>query len=236
MSILLLLLLAHIIADFYLQPLPWLTCRRQKHWHSPGLLKHIGVHVLLGALALLLAGVPLIPALFALGVITLSHYLIDVWKSYQNNAFRYFVIDQCLHVLIILLMWVLLTDQLALIKLLLAPKYLGLIGAYILAARPASIAVAMALTPYAKQIEEQQGLEQAGKWIGYIERWLIISFVLMGQYTGIGFLLAAKSVFRIGDLTRHKDHKITEYMLLGSLYSVATALAIGQLARLLYNA
>ena len=56
-----------------------------------------------------------------------------------------------------------------------------------------------------------KGLPNAGKWIGYLERILILTFIFTGNIEGVGFLLAAKSVFRFGELNREKDIKNTEY-------------------------
>ncbi|TVR27761.1 MAG: DUF3307 domain-containing protein, partial [Balneolaceae bacterium] len=39
--------------------------------------------------------------------------------------------------------------------------------------------------------------------------------------------LAAKSIFRFGDLTRSKDRKLTEYILVGTLLSFLIAIATG---------
>ena len=36
-------------------------------------------------------------------------------------------------------------------------------------------------------------------WIGFFERFLIFTFILINQYTAIGFLIAAKSVLRFND-------------------------------------
>ena len=53
----------------------------------------------------------------------------------------------------------------------------------------------------------------------------------MGMYhqrlSGVGFLLAAKSVFRFGDLKEKNDHKMTEYVMIGTLLSVTITLFIG---------
>ena len=51
--------------------------------------------------------------------------------------------------------------------------------------------------------------------------------ILMGQFAGIGFLVATKTIFRFGDLTNSKDMKLTEYMMLGTLLSYAIALLVG---------
>ncbi|MDE7458507.1 MAG: DUF3307 domain-containing protein, partial [Muribaculaceae bacterium] len=72
-----------------------------------------------------------------------------------------------------------------------------------------------------------QGLPNAGKWIGYLERILILTFIFTDNVEGIGFLLAAKSVFRFGDLNNDKDIKITEYVLIGIFSSFTIAILIG---------
>ena len=43
--------------------------------------------------------------------------------------------------------------------------------------------------------------------------------MLVGCMDGIGFLLAAKSVFRFGELTKPSEVKITEYVMIGTLSS-----------------
>ncbi len=47
---------------------------------------------------------------------------------------------------------------------------------------------------------------------------------------GIGFLLAAKSVFRFGELTKAKEVKITEYVMIGTLSSFTIAILLGAVA------
>ena len=44
---------------------------------------------------------------------------------------------------------------------------------------------------------------------------------------GIGFLLAAKSIFRFGDLNKAQELRNTEYILIGTLTSFAIAISIG---------
>jgi hypothetical protein len=54
----------------------------------------------------------------------------------------------------------------------------------------------------------------------------------MGHFDAIGFLLAAKSIFRFGDLKEAKDRKLTEYVLIGTLLSFGIALLIGLLVKI----
>ena len=56
--------------------------------------------------------------------------------------------------------------------------------------------------------------------------------MLINQFAAIGFLLAAKSIFRFGDLTKSEDKKLTEYVLLGTLTSVVITIAVGLTTRM----
>ena len=47
---------------------------------------------------------------------------------------------------------------------------------------------------------------------------------------GIGYLLAAKSVFRFGELRNNKELMHTEYILLGTFLSFTVAVVVGLLA------
>ena len=67
------------------------------------------------------------------------------------------------------------------------------------------------------------GIEDAGKYIGMLERLFIFTFIITDFWEGIGFLLAAKSIFRFGDLKEHKEIKLTEYILIGTLISFGLA-------------
>lgn len=64
-------------------------------------------------------------------------------------------------------------------------------------------------------------------YIGIIERILVFVFIVTNHWEAIGFLLAAKSVFRFGDLKRAKDRRLTEYILVGTLLSFGLAILSG---------
>lgn len=69
-----------------------------------------------------------------------------------------------------------------------------------------------------------------GRVIGMLERILLFSFVLQGQYGAIGFILAAKAFTRFKALD---DRPFAEYVLIGTLLSASLALATGGLVRAL---
>lgn len=245
MELLLLLILAHVLGDFYFQKDTWVACRKHNGVKSPALYKHLSVHLLLTSLALLLSPLAFSWQLpVAVALVVISHFIIDLIKSHLRSSLFSLVLDQLAHVLIILGIWAWLNNHgwelvYDLADVMQSPNTLLLMAIYLVAATPTSILISTALKSYTRQLEnaeDPKGLEKAGRLIGYTERWLIISFVLTGQYTGIGFLLAAKSIFRFGDLTSNHERRLTEYMLLGTLFSFAIALALGGIARYWLNA
>jgi hypothetical protein len=64
-----------------------------------------------------------------------------------------------------------------------------------------------------------------GRFIGVLERLLVYVLVLEGQYEAIGLILAAKSFARFRELDQRD---FAEYVLIGTLLSVGTAVAIGE--------
>ncbi len=77
------------------------------------------------------------------------------------------------------------------------------------------------------RIFDRRGLEQAGATIGKLERFLILVFVLSGQITAIGFLVAAKSIFRFGELKDIENRMESEYITIGTLISFALGIGAG---------
>lgn len=79
-----------------------------------------------------------------------------------------------------------------------------------------------------------QGLPSAGKWIGRLERFLIVCCLLAGQPAGVAVLVTAKGILRFGEIKDDKDQqhqrKMVEYILIGSMFSYAIALSIGWMA------
>ena len=243
MKLLLLLLLAHYLADFYLQKYDWIMCKVKNKHRSFGLFKHILVHLVLTFAALFFAGVSFGLSYFiALLIIVGSHYLIDIWKTYQSFELRFFLADQLAHLAVLVAVSLWLSDVSLDTIVISLHTYINtdallLVCAFIVVCKPASLVISLALKKYTAQFDDSEkandGLATAGELIGYFERGLIVSFILMGQFAGVGFLLAAKSVFRFGDMRRQSDRKLTEYIMLGTLFSFSFAIAIGKLVEYL---
>jgi hypothetical protein len=240
MKLFFLLLVAHFVADFYLQKYEWIMCKVENKERSLGLFKHILVHVVLTSTALFLGGVGIGIAYFsALAIIVLTHYAIDIWKTYQSFVLRYFLADQVGHLIVISLVSVWLSGtaltaiQTSIIGFFDASTIM-LIALYLISFKPISLIISLALNKYATQFEadkdSSEGLSSAGELIGYFERGLIITFIIFDHFAGVGFLLAAKSVFRFGDMRRETDRKLTEYIMLGTLISFSFAIVFGKSA------
>lgn len=239
LDLLLLLLLAHLLGDFYLQPLSWVKDRLQWHFKSPKLQLHVSVHMGLSMLVIWLwqwgygwQHDSLMAVLLAL-TIGGSHYLIDVAKSYSNNGLAAFLLDQLAHLAVLLLLWSGYTDNWQWWPPQLQAEWLLVALAYLLVLTPASVLIGQLLRSWRPELLTlpAQGLLAGGHYIGMLERALLLTFVLLDQFGAVGFLLAAKSIFRFGDLSRAQDVKLTEYVLLGTLLSIGISLSVGLLLR-----
>ncbi|WP_214000766.1 DUF3307 domain-containing protein [Arsukibacterium sp.] len=236
-SLLLGLVLVHILADFFFQPTAWVQARVQQHWRCVQLYYHGLIHFALNLLLLTLwyllswSAVSIFTLVGLALLIAASHLLIDIGKSYFDGL-RYFVLDQLLHLLIILLVWLSLADtgysnltQLG--GVLLKPEHLLVLLAYLLLMKPASVLIALVLTKIsAPASSAKQGSPAAGHLIGIAERLLILTLILAGQYSGVGLVVAAKSVLRYNDLRDSHDRALTEYILLGSFLSFGITLLV----------
>ena len=170
-------------------------------------------------------------------VIGISHFLIDTVKCLsKKDTTEVFVLDQCAHIVVIISL-AMATTSAEEIKVLLChlnildTHSLKWVLAYGLMLKPCSIFMSKLLSKWALQGTEETSLPEAGQWIGYMERILILTFILTDHIEGVGFLLAAKSIFRFGDLNKAKDIKTTEYVMIGTMTSFSIAIITGLLAR-----
>jgi hypothetical protein len=112
-----------------------------------------------------------------------------------------------------------------------ATKFWITINALVILIWPAGKLIAVIMERWYAEIQDtdSMSLRKAGTYIGILERLFVFTFVVTGHWDAIGFLVAAKSVFRFGDLKESKDRKMTEYILIGTLLSLEIALATGML-------
>ncbi|MGR2740114.1 DUF3307 domain-containing protein [Billgrantia sp. Q4P2] len=243
LSLLLGLVLVHLLGDFALQPRRWVEARYVRKVRSPQLYLHAALHgglacAVLGAATLTHStGTSLSMVLGGALAVAVSHMAIDLGKSYLSPArLRWFMLDQALHLLVLLGVWLAWLGSwqplVTFWQWLFTPPVLGIVVAYVLVTRPLSIVIALVIQRWSAEIDNPGTLIAAGARIGMAERVLVLTLVLLDQLTAIGFLLAAKSVLRFGELRGAQDRKLTEYVLMGTLLSVSTAMVLGLLIRL----
>ena len=238
MTILLLkLLMAHLVADFLIQPLSWVKDKERKAFVSKKLVWHSLVHAALYAMAFAFS------PQYWLGwlLLVVTHYVIDGFKSVSSryinqeaslffNRRSLFIIDQLLHVVIIVAVVGYYFPELYDIAI--DAEQLWLLAiALLLLTRVSSIIIKVLISRWTPLSVDDPGntnhsLANAGSYIGFLERLFIFVFIVTGHWEGVGFLLAAKSVFRFGDLKDAHDRRLTEDILIGTLISFGLAIAI----------
>ena len=121
-------------------------------------------------------------------------------------------------------------------------KWLIIAAGAILLTYPAGALIDLFLKPFQKQLNKKfrpnslrpvTGLKEGGRIIGYLERLLIYVFILSGQFAGVGFLVAAKSIFRFGELKDSENRKQAEYIIIGTFTSFLLAIVVSLAAQAL---
>ena len=222
-------LLAHILGDFVFQPTNWVINKEEKKIKAPKLYLHILVHALL---LLLVIQFQLKEYWLGIVLIVTSHYVFDVLKiTYQKKKTKrnWFVIDQILHLFVLIVAATIYTEFNYLAIHYYNDKYVLLLLAFLLLTKVSSIIIKQFITQWQPENknENDASLAKAGRYIGILERLFVFVFDVTNHWEAIGFLIAAKSVFRFGDLTSSKDRKLTEYILIGTLLSFGLAILIG---------
>jgi hypothetical protein len=226
------IILAHVLGDFVLQSNKAVKDICQKGFRSIYFYSHIAIH---GLLLLIVTGFQkqFIVPIFLL---TLSHFLIDsltkiVFKSIKYRLYI-FIVDQLFHFLAIgIFISYFYNYQLDWNYLLNNQIYLFLL-AFFVVTNGVSVIIKLILNKFTQDDIihfdnlDKKGKDHAGKVIGILERLFIFGFVCLNFWEGVGFFLAAKSIFRFGDLKENKDLKLTEYILIGTLLSFGFAILV----------
>ena len=211
------MLAGHLLADFWLQPASWVSHKKENGWKSTKLI----IHALIASV---------LPVIFTLQlqlwwfvpVILLTHYLIDVVKLKVKQTMWLFLADQLLHIGIL---WIL---AISFTEITIPESFLHFwiyACGFILITNPLGILTGMFLKSVTKSESNPVQLN-ASAWIGIFERILNLIFVTTGQIQAIGFLVAAKSVFRFSEI-QHEGNPKAEYFLLGTLVSFTLAIVVG---------
>lgn len=227
-------LLAHVFSDFYLQPSKWVDSKTAEGFKSKYLYLHCFIYALaVSGVVFLFTHACWLTIVSFLGV-GISHLVADGLKKKYKESRYYFFIDQFVHILVLgFFVWQVCMEQTIAVDRKWLIVLLYALG-YLIVLKPFGITAKNIMDTF-KFNPPEKGLKDGGMWIGYIERFLVFTFILMSYYEGIGFLLAAKSIFRFGELKNETEIKRTEYILIGTLLSFGLAVCVGMLMKVTLN-
>jgi hypothetical protein len=234
------LVLAHCISDFALQPSGWVAERQERKYLS----KYLYLHAIITGLV--------VQALTQNWILTIiimvTHFLIDLGKAYVKPTTQNFLIDQALHLIVIGLAWLYMVDgTLNLRSVLDNYQAMVYLTGYFLVTYPFGILIKICTQRWRKPLTTNQqdpenepgstitteaewnDLQEAGRWIGMLERILIVTFVLLNQFEAIGLLIAGKTIIRF----KESDKRKSEYFLFGTLLSIGLSIFVGLAIKLL---
>ncbi|MFQ6548878.1 DUF3307 domain-containing protein [Aestuariibius sp. 2305UL40-4] len=230
-----LLLFAHMLADFVFQS-DWIVVNKRR---PPAFLLHIAI-----VFATALAATGAVADWLLLLALTAAHAVIDAIKLTVSDRLKPFLLDQAAHLITIGALaihapdlwatglWAqtlppLVTDPIPALAALLA----GGIGAVIMGGHAIAKLLDMRERRWLRYRILKGSLPDAGRLIGQLERALAFGLVTAGYPSGVGFLLAAKSVLRFN--ASKDDRRVAEYVIIGTLASLGWALGAGLATRLL---
>lgn len=233
-QILLPLLAAHFLGDFIFQT--------DKDVKNKGNYLVFGKHIIIiTILSYLLVGAWncfVIPI-----TILVSHLIIDSIKStIKKDSLTLFILDQTAHYLVIVLLSIYLANKsgdsnlnlywsnllgvdylktiIVIISIVMVTKFSGIIISYII--KPFQLKIF--------RLENNNHDEiKTGRIIGYLERIIILVLFIANLHTIVGFLITAKSILRYGEIKTHNDKVMVEYVLIGTLLSFTSGIAIAYL-------
>jgi hypothetical protein len=163
-------------------------------------------------------------------------------SSGASSGLRWFFLDQAIHVGILLLLWwgigrflpeVVSGNHWSRLWGQDYAKALLLVSGFTATVWMLSIVLKFQMAEFAAALPANMisGLPRAGRAVGRLERALIFVFVLNGQPEAVGFVVAAKTIFRIGDLSRRDERAHAEYIMVGTLRSFVYALLVALATR-----
>jgi hypothetical protein len=245
-NLLICLISAHIIGDFILQS-NWIAENKKNIWIQ---LLHASI---IAGLSYLLCGIWkswLIPLFILLSHFVIDFLKSVIKTAIVNYSIKIhgkrslkakkddvsteygwlFLVDQILHLILITIfsIWILRSNLSDFYWINLWGKdFLGiliLISGFTLTVWGLGFIINYLLIPFQKDRLENNGFKNGGRVIGFVERATIFLLIVLGEVGGIGFLIAAKTLFRFGEIQKAGNRKEAEYILIGTLFSFFLAI------------
>lgn len=225
------ILLAHIVGDFLFLTKTGIRNKRKKKWKSAWLYIHAFLYAILVSVSFSAWN----EIFWLLPVLFFMHLIIDRVKAGRDENAARFLLGQLAYLVLLIGLWTAVTpENFQLIKSNVSRIWnssdtLLIALGYVLILWPTGHLVGYLTKTHRAKLSEQEarGLENAGFWIGCLERIFVYSFIISGYTEGIAFVAAAKSLFRFGEIKDPQKREETEYILIGSLLSIGVAMLMG---------
>lgn len=223
------LLLLHVLGDYYLQTD---AMSRRKKGDLSHTLRHSGIYALPFLLVFLFrsAGAVFLSAVLLHGAIDVLKCLLEkrAGKGYLKKVREreIYLLDQALHVLSLYLMARLLGGELSLrfpFQEGLFPILVWSLSLLVLF-KPVNVTFKILFSRFSPKEMNPSSVTGAGASIGSLERILMLLFLAMGQYASVGLIMTAKSIARYDRIS--KDPIFAEYYLIGTLFSILSTLLV----------
>lgn len=220
------LVIFHVIGDFYLQND---RVAKDKRKINTSMI----MHSLIYSIPFIIFSIAHVIDPLLLIIIIFSHVFIDICtveykNKYKEREFEFFCIDQFLHLAIIYFCTLFMNVQNVVTN-----QFLVLFLAILILIKPISVFISLAFKSIFKNENNTNDLK-IGRYIGYLER--IIIFILCGfnSISTIGFVIAAKTLVRYKDINDNQNHFQEKY-LIGTLLSTIGALCCYGLVKFINN-
>jgi hypothetical protein len=241
-ALLVLLVVGHVVADFLVQT-PRVAERKEvETWPllEHGLMTFVTHAVLVAPFMSwgVMAGVAALAAVHT-GFDALRIKLGGAWGGSLSGFFA----DQSAHLASVVALWWILRSAGAHKEIVMPQaalwlpwvKRYGLVAAgYVLNGRGGTAVVRKLLARYPKVVPRAVDGEideyAMGRTIGCLERFIVFTLVLYGQWGALGLVVAAKSIARFPEL---KEKEFSDYYLIGTLASILVAIVTGVVVRAL---
>lgn len=230
LTLFIMLITSHFLGDFVFQSDKMVL---EKKTGIKGLLKHSAIITLITLIITLSINPLLYMAVFVL------HLAIDKFKTWKlGEDIKSLLIDQTAHIIAAALIAVVFDEFAHCLlpgRLPYYPQMLMIICGLTLCVSVGCVVVEKFTKRFVEEIDSPQskGLTNGGRIIGKLERALIFFLIIFGQPAAIGFLFAAKSILRFGEIKEPGQRKEAEYIIIGTFASFGWAIVIAFTTKLL---
>lgn len=236
-----LILLGHIIGDFYVQTD---KLAEKKKNSMKYMLMHCFIYTITVGIGFHILSRGILETLIISSFTFLSHLIMDLIKRKRDKKdakYEYinFLVDQAIHIMALYLILYIVKQQFGfhrscdlMINNWNIKTFIVVISAVLVCWKPAAIFVSLVFKIIPETIEQADQTKKVcqnigtegtkiGSWIGILEREIILILGLMGQFGAIGFVLTAKSLARFKQL---ENQSFAEKYLVGTLLSALIAI------------